>query len=85
MTEQILTGGVGVRDGKVKGGRKVKKTDEACVSTATSITAVSCQHSLGQNVTNWRSILLMGDLPAAILIYPTFSVTQLGSGQEERC
>lgn len=28
MTEQILTGGVGVRDGKVKGGRKVKKTDE---------------------------------------------------------
>lgn len=47
--------------------------------------AVSCQHLLGQYLTNWWSILLMEDLPEANKINPPLTVRPSSDVKKERC
>lgn len=70
------------------GGRKLKETAEErrelVYRQPPASGAASCQHSLGQCSTNWWSIRLMGDLPAANSISPPSSVRASGDVKDDR-
>lgn len=78
----------GDRGEKVKGREWWKEeTEGACTAhwLSPASLAVSCQHLLGQNVTNWWSILLVGRPASSKIINPLSSVRPSSNVEVESC